>query len=573
MCFWEYFSECMWAARGRKKSAGVRLPGASLWSSADFRFRKRPLYLCAVMGGIAFFGLALPQQAYAATVTVKSDYELGLALAQANSGDTVLLEAGSYYGGDDFHVSAIPSNPVTVAPVERGTVYFRGTFTFLGRGLVLDGIDFRDGGELVFGTGDGGVDAESMRVTNCTFDNLSTARWLQVKEGARKITIDHNAFTNKNTKGQLLQIRPSASAGINHVVRNNYFANIAYGGGENQYETIQVGQNGITDRNIQTRVLIEQNLFERADGEGELISIKTSGNEVRYNTFRKSRGALVFRHGHDNRAEGNFFFGEGVSSTGGIRFQGDNNVIINNYFEDIIGSGARSSITIMDGVDPMCFEVPSNSCYCEREDAVCYDIVEGVLIAFNSFVNSSAVRVGHNHSSGSNKYSPRDVVFANNVFYRTGESGYFMEIVETPNFHGDELTDPVFEGNIFFGGEGLCTGVTAYCPEENVGFEKIDPWLVRLVAGLYGPSEYSPLIDAAMTSGPAIDALGRERVGIADVGAIEGVSDWSPYPPLTRDDVGPYNSPSPLPPEPLPPGPSPTDNLAWLVPVTNLILL
>ena len=48
------------------------------------------------------------------------------------------------------------------------------------------------------------------------------------------------------------------------------------------------------------------------------------------------------------------------------------------------------------------------------------------------------------------------------------------------------------------------------------------------------------------------DALGRERSGTADIGAIEGIAGDPPYPPLTRNDVGPT-----------------TGNLPWVVPLNT----
>jgi poly(beta-D-mannuronate) lyase len=83
---------------------------------------------------------------------------------------------------------------------------------------------------------------------------------------------------------------------------------------------------------------VERNLFEECNGETEIISSKSCGNTYRYNTFRKCQGTLTLRHGNRCLVEGNFFFGEGVSSTGGIRVIGEDHRMQNNYLTGLKGT-------------------------------------------------------------------------------------------------------------------------------------------------------------------------------------------------------------------------------------------
>ena len=61
------------------------------------------------------------------------------------------------------------------------------------------------------------------------------------------------------------------------------------------YETIRLGLSGsqMKDGNH----IVEHNLFEKCDGEIEIISIKASSSNVRFNTIRESYGYITMRHG------------------------------------------------------------------------------------------------------------------------------------------------------------------------------------------------------------------------------------------------------------------------------------
>ena len=132
--------------------------------------------------------------------------------------------------------------------------------------------------------------------------------------------------------------------GERHHIHHNHFVDIPEGNG---YETLQL----ITEGNPwdpepgHCGTLIEYNLFERCNGEGEIISVKSNGNLLRRNTFRDCRGALVLRHGDDNVVSENFFWGEGEHRAGGVRLQGTDQVVVNNLFHSLNAFG----VGMMDG--------------------------------------------------------------------------------------------------------------------------------------------------------------------------------------------------------------------------------
>ena len=63
----------------------------------------------------------------------------------------------------------------------------------------------------------------------------------------------------------------------------------------NGFETIRIGTGPSAYSDSNTRV--ENNLFERTDGEVETVSVKSGGNVIRANTFREVAGTITLRRG------------------------------------------------------------------------------------------------------------------------------------------------------------------------------------------------------------------------------------------------------------------------------------
>ena len=172
---------------------------------------------------------------------------------------------------------------------------------------------FEDGGNLE-------VDGAYCRISRCVWSDAQPGKWIRVRPGSRRIEIDHCRFENKTNNRelprgcQLMQI-VVRNEGEAHHVHHNHFVDVPQGKTNNGYETLQL----ITEGNPfdpepgDCGTVIEHNLFERYSGEAEIISVKSNGNTVRANTFRKSRGSLVLRTGDGNVVSRNVFLGDGES--------------------------------------------------------------------------------------------------------------------------------------------------------------------------------------------------------------------------------------------------------------------
>lgn len=113
---------------------------------------------------------------------------------------------------------------------------------------------------------------------------------------------------------------------------------------DNEFETIRLGASDYA--NFNGNPVVEYNHFYRCDGEIEIISNKSSNNTYRYNTIVESQGSIVRRHVDGCLVEGNVIIGNGVTNTGGIRHNGQDHVVRNNYVAGTRGSGLRSALTL-----------------------------------------------------------------------------------------------------------------------------------------------------------------------------------------------------------------------------------
>ncbi|QKV75485.1 polysaccharide lyase 6 family protein [Amycolatopsis sp. Hca4] len=428
--------------------------------------------------------------ASAAQVRVTSLTALQSAMDKANPGDTIVLADGSYSAGSTLSIkrSGTASAPVTIAAEHTGAATITGskTFSFSGgvSNVVLRGFKFRGSASLSVPAG-----ASNNRLTRNDFQLTADGNWVTVS--GDDTVVDRNVFQNRTSQGVFLQILGPSGAMAKRVhVHHNYFYNHQFSG-SNGGESIRLG---LSDRQSYTaNALIENNLFEKADGDSEAISVKSSDNVVRDNTIRDSRGYIVLRHGNRSTVERNVLFGSG------IRFHGNDHKIVGNY---VANSGGRA---IVFGSGDEADSGPTSKLH-DRPDRD--------TVAYNTVIGSSSVIDG----DGGN-FKPKDCVVADNIV--KGTSG---TLVTLPS--GSTVK---YEGNITFGG-------TAGIPSRSV-----DPKLVKDAAGLYRLSSGSPAIDAGAGSYPyaAKDFDLQARSGTFDVGADEYFASGTTRVPLTKADVGP----------------------------------
>jgi poly(beta-D-mannuronate) lyase len=188
------------------------------------------------------------------------------------------------------------------------------------------------------------------RLTNSAILNYSCPdktkdyKWVSV-HGERN-RVDHSSFTGKTHQGTLLVVWLSETPNYS-TIDYNYFGPRQDLGG-NGGEIIRVGTSDWSMSDSFTT--IGNNIFDKCDGETEIVSIKSCKNVVKDNLFYESDGTLTLRHGNNNEVSGNFFIGNSKANTGGIRIIGENHYVHNNYLHGLTGTNLRAPISVMNAV-------------------------------------------------------------------------------------------------------------------------------------------------------------------------------------------------------------------------------
>ncbi len=356
---------------------------------------------------------------------------------------------------------------------------------------------------------------ENTVIRNCAFNNLETegdskSRWIVMY--GRNNVVENCSFLNKESTGAciLVELRYQNGTTAGHIIRNNYFYNFPSKDGRTNAGDSEAIRIGVSEfQNEDASVLVEGNYFVETDGENEIITNKSRNNRYLRNTFRRSRGSLVLRHGAGAWVEGNFFLGEGKAKTGGIRITDSDHVIINNYMEGLRNAGDiwNNGITFVAG-NTASGGTSSN-----------YQYVENVLVAFNTIYDSDDPFF-FNDDRGSRKAKG---IVANNLV--SSSRGQLIGGATS------QASDLVWAGNIM---GGAAVGIS------NSGITEAEVSMAA-TSGIHHPTSGSAAEDAAVGDYPEVtaDVHGRPRpLAGKDVGAHESTDAPMLYVPIVDADVG-----------------------------------
>lgn len=474
---------------------------------------------------------ATPSSLFATDYLVSNASQISTAMSSAQPGDTIVMADGVWTNQHiDFGGFGNAANPITLRPQTPGGVTLNGssTLSISGNYLVADGLNF-EGGAL--GSGDHIVRFKGSKgnASNCRFTNSAIVdynpadvdtRYFWVSLYGDNNRVDHNYFSGQNHQGVTVVDWLDGTTNDNRI-DSNYFSRPApiNPSSTNGFETIRIGTSEYSMSNAND--IVENNLFERSDGEMEIISNKSGGNIYRYNTFRESSGTLTLRHGNNATVEGNFFLGQNANGSGGVRVIGEDHKIINNYFADLDGR-AGGAISIAAGVP----NSPLSGYY----------QVKNALVAHNTIVDvqEAAITFDDGYDASDRPLLAENVTIANNLIWSTND----------PLFEGNEGTGWTWEGNIAY---GQSLGPKA----GDAGITVVNPQLALGSDGLWRPQPGSPAVNggAGDYSGVLTDDMdGQARIGIYDVGADEVSTATIVRKPLVYGDVGPdwmFSDPGP----------------------------
>lgn len=286
--------------------------------------------------------------------------EFNLAASSLQPGDKLVLANGTWRDVEfRLRAQGRADAPIEVTAEEPGKVIISGqsNLAFSGSHIVVSGLVFKDGytptSEVIsFRTAKDEL-ANHSRVTNTVIDNFSNPErydsdtWVAIY--GKNNQFDRNSLLNKSNRGVTLAVRLNTEASFEneHIIEYNYFGP-RQTLGSNGGETLRIGTSHYSREYSNTSVRF--NYFDRTSGELEIISSKSCGNRIHGNVFFESQGTLTMRHGHYTLVENNYFLGNRVPNTGGIRIINENQTVRNNYLYGLTGHRFRGAMVIMNGV-------------------------------------------------------------------------------------------------------------------------------------------------------------------------------------------------------------------------------
>ncbi len=481
--------------------------------------------------------ISLSVSARKTIVTSSTEINNGTWLA----GDTIVMQNGVWSDKTiSFSGQGTQTQPIVLMAETPGEVILNGVskLSFSGKYIEVNGLFFKEGTSsesdiISFRTTTTEV-AENCRLTNTAIDsynpslNTVDSKWVSLYGKNNKV--DHCSFVNKNNSGTLLVVWLTSGVTVNHEISDNYFgyrnSNLDENGNElNGQEIIRVGDSStsMTTANVK----VSGNFFEHCNGEIEIISNKSSGNLYKNNLFLECHGMLTLRHGNNCIVDGNYFFGNGTSESGGVRIIGEDHKVYNNYFDNLRGTDYRSGICIVRGKE--------NSALNE------YFQVKNATVAFNTFINcTQAFSINYN-SSSSLTLPPVNTIIENNHVYNTTTSSHKNVNISTINIDAMDVT---WKNNLM--NMGSYTNFT-YNTTQVITGKDAKMTLVPTPISMYEPASSSELANYTSTDFDFIDKdiRGRDRLAAKIPGASQLTGIVSSEMPV-KTDVGAsfYNNPT-----------------------------
>lgn len=447
---------------------------------------------------IIIISLSSLGQMFANPIKVSTLPALQNAINSAVPGDMIILTDGVYNAASDILIDkqGTSAQPITITAESIGGAEISGSGGFKivspAMYIIIKGFKFTHSASKASSGGGTGF----CRWTHNIFQTPGDGEDLLINGNDHEV--DYNTFQNKNAMGRFIAVRGTGSQIAGRLwIHHNYFNNFSKQNG-NGAETLQFGLSGFSLSTSNS--VVEYNLFERCEGENELISVKSSGVTLRYNTIRDCPAQFTLRHGNHNLVYGNYFI-----NTPGLRIFGDDHLIYSNHFENcdpaiMIGNGDGE---VADGAK-----------------LTAHDRPDRVLIAFNTLVNNkrNIIQTGRPNGLGATF-----VTVADNIIQGGGPAATLS----------GPYSDGVWQGNILFKTNG-------YGDLPAGGFRKEDPMLIRDATGTFHLRQGSPAIGTAIGNYAAVttDMDGQTRNSPFDVGADQVAVSPVKAAILTADQVG-----------------------------------
>jgi hypothetical protein len=428
-------------------------------------------------------------------------------IKSSKSGDVIVLANNTYITDSKIPVAC---NGVSIIAQSLGQVIFQGGqvyFAVNGSNNTISGFQFVCGATTV-PTRPG--DLFQIRGSNNIIDNMNfngyyVQRYVNIYPLSQHNTVRYCNFQGKPAdpaiSGSQIEIQADANVVGFHKISYCSFQQMIGNGGDFGNEPIRLGESTMATFNLSATV--EYCVFDNTQlADGEIVSVKSMFNVIRYNTVRNNYNAMFsFRNGNNNVAYGNFIF-----NSGAFRVKQCSNVCIyNNYIEN------SHTPLLMDDVS----SYPNPSTY-----------ENNIILQNNTFyncnTNNGQITLGTSTTQTGN-------YFVNNIFYNSD--------IFAPN----NLVS--FYGNMYY----LSNGVTFDSTNINA-----EPLITLNANNYYSVGQNSPALGTSITSlqnvvvpnvdtdtNILLDLTGALRPFIKSIGCNETYCVPASNVPLTVNTTGP----------------------------------
>lgn len=418
---------------------------------------------------------------------IDSKASLEKALATVEPGDEIVLKNGVYKDFEIiFSARGSEGKPIVLRAEEKGKVLLTGqsSLSLGGAHLVVSGLIFKDGyspsGAVISYRINKNEIANHSRVTEVVIEDYSKPDKFEndywVALYGKHNRLDHSYLAGKRNRGVTLAVRLNSKSSIenHHLIDHNYFG-FRPELGSNGGETLRIGTSHYSLENSFTQV--ENNVFERCNGEVEIISVKSGGNIIHGNTFIESRGTLTLRHGNNNVVTNNVFLGNGVHNTGGVRVINANQEVANNLFKSLTGYRFGSGFTVMNGVP----NSPQNR----------YHQVDGANIHHNTFIDVEHIQFAAG-ADEERSAPPINSKFTNNLLLSQNApiTMSFFDDIKGIKF-ADNVANYSVESTVQEGFSKISNIGQTLLEDQEVGKVGASPDIVTLSRDDVGPSWYA----------------------------------------------------------------------------------
>lgn len=287
------------------------------------------------------------------------------ALGEVKAGAEIVWRNGTY--ADQVVVlkaAGTAEKPVVLRAESPGEVRFSGTsrLQVKGSGVIVRGfwwqdpVPVRSKAVVTFDRGSSGCTLTQCAITGNHSAHLPEvdAKWVSLY-GVNHTMEQCSLLDKRNMGTQVvvwLEESEQAPMPCHRILRNHFERPTTLydedGKALNGQETIRIGTSQTSMQDA--ACLVEGNYFYRCHGEqAEIISNKSCSNLYRGNLFQQSIGSLTLRHGNRCYVTGNYFLGDGLDGTGGVRIIGEDHTVENNYMAQLRGSGYKTAICLVRG--------------------------------------------------------------------------------------------------------------------------------------------------------------------------------------------------------------------------------